>query len=170
MSDQLTGKQKMFADFYVGEGNLNATRSAQLAGYAGDDNALAAAGSRLLRNVKVRAYIDEQLKDLAATPNEILTILTQQAKASLADVLNENGDFDLKDAKRRGVDGLLKKLKITETYDPRLKTTERKYEYEIHDKQAAAVHLGRVHKLFIDKSEVEANVNMIRVIEPGDEV
>jgi phage terminase small subunit len=151
--EKLTGKQKAFADYYIGEGALNATRSASLAGYAGDDNALAVAGSRLLRNVKVRAYIEEQLKDLVASPNEILTILTRQAKGSLADVLDEDGELDLDDAKRRGVDALLKKVKVTEKYDPVMKTTERKFEYEIYDAQSAAVHLGKVHKLFADRIE-----------------
>lgn len=149
---ELTAKQKLFADFYVGEGNLNATRSARLAGYRGDDNALAAAGSRLLRNVKIREYVDTQLEKLTLSQNEVLTILTRQAKGSLADVLDDEGKFDLKDAKRRGVDSLLKKLKITETF---LKSgdVERRYEYEIHDPKDAAVHIGKYHKLFTDKHE-----------------
>lgn len=154
---QLGGRMKRFADFYIGECGLNATRAAQNAGYGGDDNALAAAGSRLLRNVKVRAYIDEQLAGLIASPNEILTILTKQAKGSLADVLDENGDFDLKDAKRRGVDGLLKKIKVTKRYDPVAKETETTYEYQIHDAQSAAVQLGKVHKLFADRTEITIN-------------
>jgi phage terminase small subunit len=149
---KLTDKQKRFADYYVGEGNLNATRSARLAGYRGDDNALAAAGSRLLRNVKVREYVDDQLRGIALSQNEVLTILTRQAKGSLADVLDDEGKFDLGDAKKRGVDGLLKKLKITETY---LKSgdVEKRYEYEIHDAKDAAVQLGKVHKLFTEKIE-----------------
>jgi phage terminase small subunit len=151
--EKLTGKQKAFADYYVGEAALNATRASGLAGYAGDDNALAAAGSRLLRNVKVRAYIDEQLADLTLSKNEVLTILTKHAKASLADVLDENGEFDLQEAKRLGKDGLIKKLKVTEKYDPVMKTTETKYEYEMYDAQAATVHLGKVHKLFADRIE-----------------
>lgn len=176
VAEKLTGKQKAFADFYIGEASLNATRAASLAGYSGDDNALAVAGSRLLRNAKVRAYIEDQLKDLVASPNEILTILTRQAKGSLADVLDESGEFDLDDAKRRGVDVLLKKVKVTEKYDPVMKSTERKYEYEIYDAQSAAVHLGKVHKLFADRVEhtgkdgkpIEHNQNFIVEIVRND--
>lgn len=134
---------------------MNATRAAKLAGYGGEENALAAAGSRLLRNVKIRSYIDKQLKSIIASPNEILTILTRQAKGSLADVLDDDGQFNLKDAKRRGVDGLLKKLKVKETYSPITKETETTYEYEIHDPQSASVHLGKVHKLFTDVMEIK---------------
>jgi phage terminase small subunit len=144
----LTDRQRLFADFYIGEGSLNATRSARLAGYKGDENSLAAQGSRLLRNVKVRAYIDDQLKDLTLSASEVLTILTKQAKASLADVLDDRGMLDLAEARKRGVDGLLKKLKIRADKDGM------SYEYEMYDAQAAAVHIGKVHKLFTDKTEI----------------
>ena len=165
-----TDKQKLFADFYVGEASLNATRAARLAGYKGDDNVLGVAGSRLLRNAKVRAYIDEQLKDLVISENEVLTILTKQAKGSLADVLDDEGRFDLGDAKRRGVDALLKKLKITETFH-KSGDMERRYEYEIHDAKDAAVQLGKFHKLFTEKHELTGKDGgaievATRVIEP----
>jgi hypothetical protein len=160
VDSKLTGKQKLFADFYLGEAGLNQTRAAQLAGYAGDDNALAVAGSRLLRNAKVREYIDEQLSALTLSKNEVLTILTRQAKASLADLLDEEGDFVLADAKKRGVDSLLKKLKVKQVYNSALKETTTTYEYEMYDAQAAAVHLGKVHSLFNDNlrlSDPEGN-------------
>lgn len=156
-SKQLTGKQKLFADFYIGEANLNATRAAKLAGYQGDDNTLAAIGSQNLRKLKIRTYIDEQLKDLIASPHEILTILTKQAKGSLADVLDEDGYFDLKDAKRRGVDGLMKELEIKEKVVQTLgqeTVLERNFKYKIHDSQAAADKLGKFHKLWTDKTEL----------------
>lgn len=158
---KFTDKQKRFADYYVGEGNLNATRSMRLAGYKGDDNSLAAQGSRMLRNVKVREYIEGQLSSLTLSASEVLTILTRQAKASLADVLTDDGKFNLKDAKRRGTDGLLKKLKVRHDKDG---TT---HEFEIYDAQAAAVHLGKVHKLFTDKTELSGHVTLeTEVIKP----
>lgn len=154
---KLNDRHKKFADFYVGEAALNATRAAKLAGYQGDENTLAVTGSRLLRNAKVRTYIDEQLDDLTLTTNEVLSILTRQAKGSLADVLDGNGNFDLADAKKRGVDGLLKKLKVREFVTKNKdgdQEIERTYEYEIHDAKDAAVHLGRYRKLFTDKTEI----------------
>lgn len=59
----LTEKQKIFADEYLLD--LNATRAYKLA-YPSckKDATAAAAGARLLRNVKVSAYIDEQLEKL----------------------------------------------------------------------------------------------------------
>ncbi len=144
----ITDRQKLFADYYIGEGNLNATRSAKLAGYKGDENALAVQGSRNLRIPKIRDYIENQLKDLALSRSEVLAILTKHAKGSLADVLDSSGRFDLGDAKKRGVDGLIKKLKISQTKEG---TT---HEYEVYDAQTAAVHLGKVYAMWTDKSEV----------------
>lgn len=151
---RLTGKQKRFADFYVGECSLNATRSAEKAGYRGSYGTLSQIGSENLRKPDIRKYIDDRLSKITATPSEILATLTRHMKGSLSDVLDEAGDFDLQDAKDRGVDGLIKKLKVTKKYDPVSKETETSYEYQIHDPQAAAVHLGKVHKLFADRVEL----------------
>ena len=58
----LTPKQKIFANEYLID--LNATR-AYKAAYTNckTDDAAAAAGARLLRNVKVAEYIQERMKD-----------------------------------------------------------------------------------------------------------
>lgn len=155
---KLTGKQKLFADYYVGEASLNATRAARLAGYKGDENTLAVIGSQNIRNHKIREYIDEQLKDLVISRNEMLTILTRHAKGSLADVLSDDGKFNLKDAKRRGVDGLLKELEIKETVKQSLGDTtilERNYKYKIHDAQSAVDKIAKIQGMIVDKSEIE---------------
>jgi phage terminase small subunit len=153
---KLTGKQKLFADYYVGEAALNATRAASLAGYKGDYNTLAVTGSENLRKPNIRAYIDAKLKPLIASPNEILTILTRQAKGSLADVLDDNCEFDMKDAKRRGVDVLMKEIEVKETVKKDaggIQILERNFKYKIHDSQSAADKLGKYHKLFTEKHE-----------------
>jgi phage terminase small subunit len=58
----LTGKQKKFADAWMNGAEFNGTHAARIAGYGGDENALAAAASRLLRIVKVRNYIKKELR------------------------------------------------------------------------------------------------------------
>lgn len=158
MADEikLTPKQKKFADLYVGECNLNATRAAIAAGYS--EKTAYAIGSENLKKPVIRQYIDEQLAKTVASPSEVLSILTAQAKASIADVLDENGELDLKDAKKRGVDRLIKKLKVRKIRNTRTDEVETVYEYEIHDPQAAAVHLGKVHKLFTEKVEHSGSI------------
>lgn len=75
----LAEKQKIFADEYLFD--LNATRAYKVA-YPSckKDGTAAAAGARLLRNVKVSAYINEQLEKLrterVADAQEVMEHLT----------------------------------------------------------------------------------------------
>ena len=68
----LTGKQAAFVEHYLGDAHLNASRAARLAGYSGNDNAMATMGWELLRNPKVQASIEAQkaIKSGKATPTE----------------------------------------------------------------------------------------------------
>lgn len=58
---KLTELQRRFVEAYMGAAKGNATEAARIAGYKGDDKSLAATASRLLRNVKVLAAIDERV-------------------------------------------------------------------------------------------------------------
>lgn len=58
----LSEQQKRFADYYIETGN--ASESYQRAGYKAKGNVAEAAASRLLRNVKVIEYIEQQNKML----------------------------------------------------------------------------------------------------------
>ena len=76
---KLTLKQRKFADEYIISGN--ATESYKKAGYrANNDNIAAVEGKKLLRNPKIKPYIDERLKEIesakTATQQEVLEYLT----------------------------------------------------------------------------------------------
>ena len=107
---KLTDKQKVFADFYVGAASLNATRAADMAGYKGTYNALSIIGFKNLRLPHIRKYVDDRLAEIAASSSEVLTILGRQAKSTIGDLFDENGNFDLAEAKKRGLDSLIKKI------------------------------------------------------------
>lgn len=75
----MTDKQRRFADEYLID--CNATRAYKVAYPSVKQDATAAqAGSRMLRNVKVKEYIDEQLEKLSsakvADAREVLEYLT----------------------------------------------------------------------------------------------
>lgn len=75
----MTEKQKRFCDEYLID--LNATRAYMVAyPHVKNEKTAAAAASRLLRNVKVKAYIDEQLEKLhnekTADAQEVMEYLT----------------------------------------------------------------------------------------------
>lgn len=80
MTGKLTPKQKQFADEYIK--TADATRSYFKAGYkAKNEETAYASASRMLRNVKVKAYIDSVLNDISKRTimdaSEALEILTR---------------------------------------------------------------------------------------------
>jgi phage terminase small subunit len=76
----LKERQKRFADFYIESGNI--TDSAIRAGYS--ENYANAQSYKLLENVGIKAYIDEQLKLLAdkriMNAEEVMRLLTSIAR------------------------------------------------------------------------------------------
>jgi phage terminase small subunit len=148
----LTGKQELFALHYAA--CLNATEAARRAGYAGDDNALAASGSRSLRNVKVRARIDAILAETTMQPKEILARLTAQARGDMGDFIDPATlTVNWKRAKALGITHLIKKVKVTTITNDDKETQV--FEFELHDPQSALVHLGKAYALFTDKLQVD---------------
>lgn len=88
MMVKLTEKQQRFADEYIRTGNitqsyLNAYQNVK------KESTAASNGSRLIRNAKVKAYIDERLEELKkqsiAEQDEILQYLTSVMRGELKD-------------------------------------------------------------------------------------
>lgn len=158
--DGFTTKQRVFVEAYLGEAKFNATEAARIAGYQGNDQTLAVVGFENLRKPKIAALVSERINEAAMSANEVLARLSRHARGSLLDLLDESGEFDMDGAKERGVDDLLKKLK-RKVHTHRTKDGEEDetvtHEFEIHDPQAALVHLGRFHKLFTDKTDLTSN-------------
>jgi hypothetical protein len=150
----LTLKQRKFCLAYVGEANGNGVESCRLAGYKGNDLALAVIAHENLRKPNIAAFIQElradaekraQGKILSAT--EVLVGLTRIADADIAEVFEADGTFDLASAKKRNVSRLIKSM----AFD---KDTGRLTKLELHNAHGAHVDLGKYHKLFVDKFEI----------------
>lgn len=150
----LTGKQKKFADLYVGECNMNAVRAAERAGYKGNYATLGSIGYENLRKPHIRAYIDERMSQVAATKSEILEFWTRQMRTPIGDLLNDDGSFDLEEVKRRGLDGLIKNHRFKKRIDLSTNTHEISCEVEMYDAQKASVNLAKAYQMFTDKIEV----------------
>lgn len=149
MTKKLTDKQMIFANEYLVD--LNATRAYKKA-YPNvkKDSVASAAGSRLLGNVKIKNYIDEQLEKMKsesiASAEEVLKYLTKGMRMELEEevVVTENiGDY-MSEAK-------LVKKKIS-----------------IKDANKCAELLGKRYRLFVDK--VEADVSQTVVFSGEDEL
>lgn len=135
MENGMTEKQKIFADEYIID--LNATRAYKTA-YPSvkKDNVASAAASRMLGNVKVKAYIDEQLEKLkserVADQQEVLEFLTAIMRGEVTEpmlVLDGDGTQKVIESK------------------PNVST-----------RKSAAVDLGKRYGLFTDKVDINANV------------
>lgn len=94
----MTDNQRKFCDEYLID--CNATR-AYKAAYPRikNDNVAMSGASRLLRNVKVKAYIDEQLKKISsekvATAEEVIQYLTSVMRGeSNSEIIVVTGDGD----------------------------------------------------------------------------
>ncbi len=143
----LTPKQYLFVEAYLGAANFNATEAAKLAGYS--EKTAYSIGWENLRKPEIVVQIETRLTELTMPSSEVLRRLTEHARGSLTDVLDDKGKFNLGESKRKGTDRLLKELTVTLD-----KANQRvSYKYKMHDAQSALEKLGRYHGLFVDKTE-----------------
>lgn len=146
---KLTNKQMIFANEYLVD--LNATRSYKKA-YPNvkKDGVAASAAVRMLRNVKVKEYIDEQLKKIEdesiADATEVMKYLTAVMRNELKEeVVVVEGEGEGCSSAR-----IVKK------------------DISAKDRNKAAELLGKRYRLFVDK--VEADVNQTVIFTGEDEL
>ncbi|EJO5347154.1 terminase small subunit [Clostridium botulinum] len=175
---KLTAKQKIFADEYLVD--LNATR-AYKAAYKNikKDETANAAASRMLRNVKVKEYIDKRMKDrekrTEITQDFVLKELYAIAKSNgsnYAEVVKKSymkPVYDEQGNKIGEEEVFYKDVEIKETKD--LTTNEKKaiaaikqtkfgIEVASCDKVKALELLGKHLGMFKDKVELSGDMNI----------
>lgn len=165
----LSKREHLFVEYYLADPNGDASKAARLAGFNhSTPESLWATASRLLRRGRVQAEIKRRLGLHIASADEVLERLTKHSRADLAQVLNDDGTFNLKTAKKRGNSDLLKKLKVKKRieYDAEGNKTEHiEHELELHDAQAATTTLARYHGLLMDRSE-SVNLSLNVEVQP----
>lgn len=145
----LTNKQKLFADEYLID--LNATRAYKsVYKNVKNDDTAAVNGNRLLRNAKVKNYIDEQLKKIEdesiADATEVMKYLTAVMRNEITEeVVVVEGEGEGCSSAR-----VVKK------------------DISAKDRNKAAELLGKRYRLFVDK--VEADVNQTVIFTGEDEL
>ena len=143
---KLNEKQKAFADYYIE--SLNATESYKKAYGVENQSTAESNGSRLLRNTKVRKYIDDTMasKDESriASQDEVLQILTDIAR------------------------GITEEEVVSFTpLGGELRTTKKP---SIKDRMKASELLGKRYRLFIDKAELEITEPITIIDDIGDDI
>jgi phage terminase small subunit len=149
----LTYKLRMFVDHFLICGN--ASRAARLAGYS--ERSAGSIGSENLKKPEVKALIEAKMAEVAMSRNEVLMRLSQFGRGSIVPFLNPEGHVDLTTDDAKEHLHLVKKVKVKKRVggpeeDP---YTETDTEIELHDPQSSLVQMGRHHKLFTDKVDVE---------------
>lgn len=159
----LTLKQRLFIKAYIGECRGNAKAAAEKAGYQGEDHTLEVSGSRLLRNAEVVAEIERHLAERTLSGAQVLDRLTEHANGTLEHFLRFDGDLvhmDLSQESARKYMHLIKKVKtkrrMSGTRDNPVEEIDT--EIELHDPQAALVHIGRYRKLFTERAPAGVSV------------
>lgn len=153
----LTDKQEKFTEEYLTD--LNATR-AYKAAYPNckSDETAAAAGARLLRNVKVKEYIEQKLTEIAseriADTKEVMEYLTavmrREHKEYVVVTLKEEDTKYVPDE-----NGTMRKQTV-KTEVPKVVEIPAK----LSDANKAAELLGKRYGLFTDKVKVEGSVGV----------
>ena len=145
---ELNPKHRKFIDEYLID--LNATRAYKAVYKVKDDNAAAVGGNRLLRNPKIKEYVEEQFDKLhnekTADMQEIIEYLTSVMRGiSESEVVVVEGKGE----------GRSKAVKVKKAPDEK-------------EKLKAAELLGKRFGLFKDKFEIDENVSV--VIKGGDDL
>ena len=157
----MTRKQKIFADEYLID--LNATRAYKVAYPSVKNDATAAAASaRLLRNVKVREYIEKRLAEkedaLIAKQDEVLQTLTRVLRRQEPDTVVVTCK-----ERRSGYDENGKKV-IVEKEVPQLVQVPTR----VSDLNKAAELLGKRYGLYTDKIEQTVDAELNITVDYGD--
>jgi hypothetical protein len=149
-------KQQAFVEEYLT--CWNASEAARRAGYKTQANVQ---GARLLANDSIRAKIETRLKEKAMGADEVLARLAEHARGDFSSFLTATGTIDLTSDDAKAKLFLLKRVKVTSRkYAKDDEFEEYHTEIELHDPQAALVHIGRHHKLFTDAVEQTVSGNL----------
>lgn len=145
----MTDNQQKFCDEYLID--CNATRAYKTAyPYVKSEGAAMSGASRLLRNVKVKAYIDEQLKKISsekiASVEEVMKYLTSVMRGeTMAEIIVVTGDGD----------GFSSAERISKSPDEK-------------ERLKAAELIGKRYGLFTDKFNIEGETKVTIVDDLDD--
>jgi len=155
----LNYRQQRFLDAYLVSGN--GSDAATKAGYAKPRQAAV----RLLTNVYIAAEIKSRLNQGIMEADEVLERLAEQARINIYEFINL--DYAIDDegnevaryslnweaVKEKG--HLIKTITSTSKGHPKI---------ELHDGQTALIHLGKHHRLFVDRVDVTSDGKSIQTV------
>lgn len=106
--------------------------------------------ARLIANANVLKEIEHRKAELIMSADEVLTRLTEQARAAYSDYFNADGTVDLDQMLADGKGHLIKKIK----------PTKEGLEVEFYDAQTALTQIAKKHGLLTEKQELDGQVTI----------
>lgn len=147
-TDTMTERDRQFAEAYLLT-NCNGVEAARMVGHQGSDDALAVAASRHLKKSGVQGILAERRQELAMDALEVVQRLSDQARASLDDCLDEDGRFDIAKARRMRRMHLLSEL-TSKTTTSKDGDTFVEVKVKMHSSQTALITLAKYHGLLTE--------------------
>ncbi len=155
-ADNLTPKQRLFVQHYMA--CFNGTQAAILAGYS--EKTARFIASENLTKPNIRTAIQEATREIMPAA-EVVQRLADQARGSLQPFMRRDSDnelagFDLSEDKPLH---LIRKLKMTRRREKGRDKDEPEaiietIDIEVYDAHAALVDIGKMHGLFVDRTEM----------------
>ncbi|HUV82861.1 MAG TPA: terminase small subunit [archaeon] len=143
-SRRISKKQKVFINEYLK--CWNAAQAAIRAGYS--ERSAKQTGHRLITNDYLSKIIKERINEIVMSADEALSLLSDQARASLDDCMDidPKGKISLnfKKAKEKG------KLHLIKSIVP----TASGLKVELYSSQRALELIGKAHGVFVDKVDI----------------
>lgn len=156
-------KEQIWLDTYLR--TFNATEAARVAGYQWPEK------QGYQKKQKFREEINELLRQRAMTPAEIIDELQQIALGDIADYFNGYTVIDLEKAKEDGKSKLVKKLKQRTV--TKIGKTDTDEDVEVHDlelemysRHEALRDLGKIHSLFVERTENTGEI-VLKIVREG---
>jgi len=142
----LNRKQSLFVDEYLRD--MNATQAAMRAGYS--KRSAYSIGSENLRKPEIAAEIQRRLDEKKMTADEDLARLSEQARVDISEFIHPGGAINWEAIQKKGY--LVKRIKHHVGMSS---------EIELVDSQRALELIGKAHRLFVERYEVDNTLNVV---------
>jgi len=169
--DGLTVRQRLFVDALIGPAGGNATKAAEMAGYASENNlALRVTASRLLTNANVQEAIAHAHARLKDTPEWARASLVEIAGASMANFLTVSEDgtpsIDWSRAAEMGAIGQIREYReeVSEINGKPIVVNKRSF--KLHDALKAREILLKLHGKLAENVHLTGTVQHTHEIRP----
>lgn len=161
---RLSKKHMAFVDAYF-SCNMNATEAYSRIFPDAKRESCRARGSSLLTNINIQSEIEKRLSQQTMGKSELLARLSAMARASTLPFIRITDEgfvyFDFSHPDAKDYMFLIRKIKTKRTRRLEGKGESAEVwedewvEVELHDAQSALEKIGRYHKLFVDRREVD---------------